>query len=218
MQEVYIEGGRIPRQYLQKGQIWANLCIVLDRPFEDGMEWQQLTDSNPFSLKEASITSYNESQVNYAYAMIMHYYITHSHEISNKANEENVKMVVQVHRNRSGPRHIELLEQLLLQCYPELDGVKQVVHSSSKYELFSYRFSNLNLEVTFCYGSTSERLRELAELGKYQEADVVLSFSLVAGLHPAWPSGSMLIPVNHVPFSLKDVAFFPGRQYSVKIT
>src|SRR4051812_23409794 len=72
-----IEGGTIYHKYLRREQIWSNLCIVLDRPFEDGIEWQELTNSNSFPLKEAAILDYNESQVNFTYATVMHYYITH---------------------------------------------------------------------------------------------------------------------------------------------
>src|SRR5690349_10394666 len=114
-----IEGGSISRKYLREGQIWANLCVILDRPFVDGVEWEQLTNSNIFPLKEASILSYNEAQVNLTYALILQYYLTHAHKIVNKADRETVRILIQVHRNTSGPRHVELLEQLLCECQSE---------------------------------------------------------------------------------------------------
>ena len=210
-----IEGGTIPKHYLRRNQIWANLCLILDRPFEDNVEWQQLTNSNVFPLKEASILNYNEAQVNFAYATVMHYYITHSHLITNKPDKQLVKMVVQVHRNTSGPLQLELLEQLLLQCFPELEGVKQFSPSSSPCpELFAYLFPQMNLKVAFCYGSTPENLEKLRK--KYDGADIVLSFSLEAGLHASWKSGSLLIPDQYVPFSLKNLVFAPQAQYLVR--
>lgn len=211
-----IEGGRIPSQYLEKGQIWANLCVVLDRPFEDGIEWQQLTNLNPFPLKEASLLDYNEAQVNLAYVSLMGYYMEHAHQIVHKPDNQTVKILIQVHRNTSGPRHIELLEQFLLECYPEWRGIKQYLHSSSKYALFTYLFPNKNVEVNFCYGSTPDKFEELAKEGKYREVDIVLSFSLVAGLHSNWTSGSLLIPEKHIPFSLKDVTVSPQTEYSIQ--
>ena len=63
-----IEGGSVCN-YLGEGQLWANLCVVLDRPFADGMEWQEITALNSFPLKETSILSYNEAQVNLAYGL-----------------------------------------------------------------------------------------------------------------------------------------------------
>ena len=50
-----IEGGTIYHKYLRQEQIWSNLCVVLDRTFEDGVEWQELTNSNVFPLKEKVI-------------------------------------------------------------------------------------------------------------------------------------------------------------------
>ncbi len=208
-----IEGGTIPLKYLKSNQIWANLCVILDRPFEDGVEWQELTQFNCFPLKEASIPDYNEAQVNVAYANMMYYYIMHSHELANKGHEQTVTILLQVHRNTSGPRHLELLEHILLECYPELEGIKQIKPSMSKYELFTYFFPKLNVEVVFCYGANPENL---GEMGKYQAVDVILSFSLVAGMHPVWKSGSLLIPEQFIPFSLEDVIFSPRKRYFVE--
>lgn len=208
-----IEGGTIDHKYLRQDQIWSNLCIVLDRPFEDGVEWQEITSSNTFPLKEAAILDYNEAQVNFTYATVMHYYITHAHQIARKPLNQTANILIQVHRNSSGPRHLELLEQLLIQCYPELKGIKQSGTASLKYELFSYAYPEINVQVNFCYGTVPE---ELGELGKYGEADIVLSFSLVAGLHSEWKSGSVLVPNQFIPFSLKTVVLALEEQYSVR--
>jgi hypothetical protein len=209
-----IEGGTIYHKYLKSDQIWANLCVVLDRPFEDGIEWQELTDSNSFPLKEAAILDYNESQVNYAYATIMHYYITHAHRFLKRAPDQIAKILIQVHRNTSGPRHVELLEQLLCQCYPELEKVKSTKNAlKSKHELFSYFFPDQYLQVDFCYGTAPENL---GELGKYNEVDIVLSFSLVGGLNAGWKSGSLLIPNQHIPFYLNNGYMAFEKRYFVQ--
>lgn len=207
-----IEGGTVYHKYLRQGQLWSNLCIVLDRPFEDGIEWQELTNLNNFPLKEAAILDYNEAQVNFTYATFMHYYITHAHKLLAKSSDQIAKILIQVHRNSSGPRHVELLEQLLSQCYPDLKKVKKN-ESSSKYELFSYFFPNLNVQVDFCYGVAPENL---GEQEKYSKVDIVLSFSLVAGLHPEWKSGSLLIPDQHIPFYLKNAILALERKYFVE--
>lgn len=210
-----IEGGTIYHKYLRQEQTWSNLCIVLDRPFVDGIEWQELTNTNSFPLKEAAILDYNEAQVNFAYATVMHYYITHAHQIAAKPADQMAKILIQVHRNSSGPRHIALLEQLLCHCYPDLEKVKQTGEalSKSKYELFSYFFPGINVQVDFCYGAAPENL---GELGKYGEVDIVLSFSLVAGLHTEWKSGSLLIPNQHIPFYLETVCLALEERYFVQ--
>ena len=210
-----IEGGTIYQEYLRKEQIWANLCVILDRPFEDGVEWLELTHSNTFPLKEAAILDYNEAQVNLTYATVMHYYITHAHEILAKSTDQIAKILIQVHRNTSGPRHLELLEEILCQCYPDLEKIKLITPDlpKSKYELFSYFFPAINVQVDYCYGVAPENL---GEQGKYKEVDIVLSFSLVAGFHPDWKSGSLLIPHQYIPFSLKNVHLAFDEQYFVQ--
>lgn len=205
-----IEGGIIHQKYLRNDQIWANLCPILDRPFVNGVEWQELKDSNHFPLKEASIPEYNEAQANYAYALCMHYYITHAHEIAEKPADQTVKILIQVHRNSSGKRHVELLEQLLCRCYPELEKTKSV-QQNSPYELFSYFFPELNVDVAYCYGVDPDNL---GQLGRYNDVDIILSISLAAGLHPEWESSTLLIPIEHIPFSLKTAHLQLENRYS----
>lgn len=210
-----IEGGTIYQKYLRREQIWSNLCIVLDRPFETGIEWQELTNTNPFPLKETAILDYNEAQVNFAYATVMHYYITHAHKILKMPDHRTAKILIQVHRNTSGPLHIELLEQLLCQCFPELEKIKQIPDdfSKSKYELSSYFFPEKNVQVDYCFGAAPENL---GEQGRYCNSDIILSFSLVAGLHAKWKSGSLLIPKLHIPFSLKNTYLALEKCYFIQ--
>ena len=186
-----IEGGSVCN-YLGEGQLWANLCVVLDRPFADGMEWQEITALNSFPLKETSILSYNEAQVNLAYGLVLKYYLTHAHTLVNKSSGSTVKILVQVHRNTSGPHHLALLKQLLDVLVP---------------------IKNDGIEVIMSYGTRPELL---AAEGKYKDADIVLSFSLVAGFNPDWPSGSLLLPQQHIPFSLKTLTLEMERKYLSK--
>lgn len=183
------EGGTIYQKYLHEGQIYANICVVLDRPFEDGMEWLELNASNIYPLKEASILEYNETQVNLAYVSILHYYITHAQELTGCAQP---KILVQVHRNSSGPHHVALLKRLLDQCYPE-DA------------------NTISLE--FCYGADPH---VFGKLGKYCDADIVLSFSLVAGFNPDWGPGTLLIPHEHIPFYLDNCFLDLENKYLVE--
>lgn len=208
-----IEGGTIPQKYLRKDQVWANLCVILDRPFEDGMEWQELTNLNTFPLKETTLLDYNEAQVNFAYATIMHYYMTHAHQIVNQSKDQVIKILIQVHRNTSGPSQLELLKNLILECYPYFQGFRQQKATSSKYELYTYFFPFINVEIDFCYGAVPENL---GKIKKYEEFDIILSFSLVAGLHPDWKSGSLLVSDHYVPFSLKQLILSPNEEYFIR--
>jgi hypothetical protein len=207
------EGGTIAQKYLQPHQVWANLCVVLDRPFQDGIEWDELTRNNQFPLKEASLLNYNEAQVNLAYAAILNYYITKAHKIAKKNVDDEVKLLIQVHRNTSGPKHLKLLESLLTYCYPELVGEKYTADQTCKQELFGYHFTENKVLAQFCFGTFPEYL---GDMGKYKDADIVLSFSLVAGFHPNFPSGSLLIPTEWVPFSLGKMELYENQKYTVR--
>lgn len=207
-----IEGGDVCRKYLNEQQTWANICVILDRPFHDGIEWQALTNANSFPLKEASISDYNDAQVNYCYASIMGYYIKHCHEIAKKSKDECVKILMQVHRNTSGPSHVALLESLLTECFPDFSLVKSL-HPTSKYEISFYFLPDLNVEIVFCYGVLAENL---GEENKYSDVDIVLSFSLVAGFHQEWKSGSFLLPDYFIPFPLSSVKVEMQNCYRIK--
>ncbi|MCI5052089.1 MAG: hypothetical protein MRY21_03000 [Simkaniaceae bacterium] len=119
-----IEGARVQQACGKEGQVWANLCVVLDRPIETGVEWKALKALTPYPLKEASLTEYNEVQANYTYLSIMYYYIRHARELFEK--EGLVHVNIHVFRNSSGAKHLELLKHLLAMSIPnpERYGVK----------------------------------------------------------------------------------------------
>lgn len=208
-----IEGGTIAKDYLKGKQIWANLCVALDCPFQDNVDWNQITEFNQFPLKEASIMSYNEAKVNLAYALVLNYYLTFAHDLANKTADQEVKIIVQVHRNTSGPCHLDLLKRLLHRSNPQLTKIKFKAMGDFKRELFSYKISEKNVELAFCYGNLPEFL---GKAGKYENADIVISFSLVAGLNPEWESGSLLIPVKWIPLYLKSMELDLPGSYSVQ--
>ena len=208
-----IEGARIPRHYLRQDQVWANLCVVLDRPFIDGAEWIEITKNNTFVLKESSLLSFNEAKVNLAYALILCHYIKQAHAIASKRENEEVKIVLQVHRNSSGPAQLKLLESLLVASMPEKKLIKYRADVNCAAELFSYYLPEYAVRVEFCYGNVPDFL---GKAGKYAQADIVLSFSLVAGFHPEWKSGSLLIPKEWTPMSLEKMEFYECKKYCEK--
>ncbi len=205
-----IEGARIPRHYLRQDQVWANLCVVLDRPFIDGAEWNEITKNNSYALKESSLLSFNEPKANLAYALILCHYIKQAHKISSKEKDDEVKILIQVHRNTSGPAQLKLLESLLVACMPESELIKYRADANCAAELFSYHLPEYAVRVEFCYGNLPEYL---GKAGKYAQADIILSFSLVAGFHPAWQSGSLLVPKEWIPMSLEKMEFYECEKY-----
>jgi hypothetical protein len=205
-----IEGGTIPHRYLLPGQIWSNICVVLDRPFEDGQELMGLTQQNTYPLKEASIVDYNEAQVNYVFTSMLLYYIQNAHKIADVPLSQKAKVLIQLHRNSSGPKHVELLEQLFQSCYR--GEYHRYAPKASPYEICVYEFPHLNVEASFCFGSDPDKL---GSLGRYHQVDIVLSLSLVSGFHPDWKSGSFFIPHEHIPFSLGTATISMKDKYFV---
>ncbi len=203
-----IEGGTIPREYLTDKQLWSNICVVLDRPFEDGSEWQEITDANIYPLKESSLPEYNEASVNLAYVSILHYYIVNAQELLGKSPDSEATVLIQVHRNSSGPKQLELLNNLLTRCFPELRSEKQ--EGAFKNELFRCFFPDLKVHVRFCFGVKSD---SFIQQGIYNDADIVLSYSLVAGFNRDWQSGSLLIPKQWTPFPLSEMRIHQNQSY-----
>lgn len=203
-----IEGGIIPLLKLKPTQRWVNLGVVLDRPFEDGIEYSEWAEKNAYPLKETSLPSYNEAYVNYVYATVLKYYIDHAHNLSNKPNEQLAKIIVHIHRGKSGPAHIELLTKILTDCFPNLKSETVKNKSKDNSALVTYHYAN-NTEIEFRYGSGF--IPEVC--GIFDDADIVISLSLVAGFNPKLNSGDIVIPKTFIPMPLslmqmrKDLAY-----------
>lgn len=204
-----IEGG-IPAKSLNKDQIWANLCIVLDRPLEDGIDLFEITDNNTFPLKESVIESYNEAQVNLSYLLVLRYYITEAHKLSKKNSNELTKLVIQVHRNGSGLAHLQLLDKLMKLGLADLQGKRVVPESKEKNSVSTYLFSKYHVLVEFRYGYSHETI------SNFEGQDIVLSISLASGLASDLPSGSLLIPDHFIPFNLKTMEISLLNSYKVQ--
>ncbi len=173
-----MEGGLIPRRSLKDHQIWANVCFVLDRPLIDKTDLDEITASNPYRLKESSIPGYNECRAALVQALIMKYYL---------AKQNYGHIILNVHRNSSGPRHLDDLETILIKCLDEMD-----IHKAGPRK--------------FQCGSTTLELQSgTKNLSGYEHADVVISISLVAGFNPEWPAGTAIIPSKFTPFDVHSM-------------
>jgi len=184
-----MEGALIWKRALRKDQIWANVCFVLDCPLHAKIDLDEITQNNPYPLKEASILEYNEKQVALITASILKYYILNTHKLSKRQDDEVAVLVVQVHRNSSGPKHIKLLKHILNTC---LEDVK---------------LENNMCTIEFRFGTV------LKNIDDYKEADVVLSISLVAGFNLKWKSGTALIPETFIPFDTYNMTLAKSLSY-----
>lgn len=191
-----IEGGTV-WQRLNSNQKWVNICYILDKPLLNGVDLAQITKKNEYPLKESSIEEYNEPQVNYNTATILHYYIQNAHDIANRSPDETTNIVVQVHRDTSGNKHFKLIEKLLLEGYPDDDNQKITPFKKAHNSLATYYYPKYNTQIDFRKGARDDSLKG------FENADIVISVSLAAGLNPSLHSGMMVVPRAFIPMNLE---------------
>lgn len=191
-----IEGGTV-WQRLNPNQKWVNICYILDRPLLNGVDLAQITKKNEYPLKESSIEEYNEPQVNYNTATILHYYIQNAHQIAKRPKEETTNIVVQVHRDTSGNKHFKLIEKLLLEGYPDDENQKIPPFKKAHNSLATYYYPKYNTQIDFRKGARDD------SLNGFENADIVISVSLAAGLNPSLQSGMMVVPRAFIPMNLE---------------
>lgn len=196
-----IEGGFIFKRHLQREQIWANLCFVLDRPFFDGVELKEITQKNSYPLKEANILAFNEHKAALATALVLKYYITEGHHLAALSDGEQARVVVQVHRNSTGPAHLDFLKKLF-----DLMGLKaEEISKTGKGQSLTFPEYRVALE-----------LRSGVLPVDFEDAHIIISISLAAGLHPDWESGTVLMPYQFTPFDIHNMAVIQPLSYEVK--
>ncbi len=180
-----MEGGLIPKFALTKEQTWANICFVLDKPLIEQKDLDEITAENSYTLKESSILDFNEPQAVLVQSLILDYYLK---------SKKPQHIMVNVHRNRSGPAHLDQLERMLqLQYQPKALGDR-------RYQIGAHTIS-------LCYGT----ILDFAE--RFKEADVVFSISMVAGLNQKWKSGTPVLPEQFVPFDLHSMNLVTSGKY-----
>lgn len=190
------EGGTL-EQYLKDHQVWTNLCAVLDRPYEDGIEFDDLTkrkNEMGYQMKEQAIPYFNERQANLAYAMVMHYYISHAHAIAKKKSHESVTIHIHTFRKSDGPSHLQLLKNMLEIIDPDLH-LRQ------------------NITILFSYGIVPNIYHNKEALERFRNADIILTFSVILGMNKEWPSGTLLIPNKWIPFSAQKLELYCDKAY-----
>lgn len=204
-----IEGGT-PFLKLNKHQIWLNLAVVLDRPLVDGKTLHEITTHNPFSLKESSIETYNEAQVNLAFTLITLHYLQHGHTIMKKAPEQDMHLVLYIHRNSSGKKQVKLFQSLIQAAIDKNNIVKNLEpkkNSPSIMDVWYFPEYKTTLEFRIGY--------EDYMIGNYEDCDIIFSFSLVGGLNQKYPSGSLLIPEQFIPYAIDAHTIYKNQAYSV---
>lgn len=198
-----IEAGR-PAKALAKDKIWVNIAMVLDRPLIDGVTLDEITEKNNFPLKEMSIPEYNETNVNLSLLLITNYYLENGHRLLDKSPSDPLKLLIQVHRNSSGPKMIEHIAELLTNCLNQ--NFNQITGANG---LPVLALKDKNILIEFRKGVKNEALKN------YDNVDILFSVSLVGGLNPKLPSGTLTYAKEFIPFNIETYELFPDQQYKV---
>ncbi|NGX57961.1 MAG: hypothetical protein K940chlam3_00862 [Chlamydiae bacterium] len=185
-----IEGGVIPKRVLKPDQIWVNFGFVLDRPFHNQTDLDEITMVNPYVLKESSLPDYNEPQTVLVQAQVLRYYLTQFEK------PKNIR--VHVHRNSSGPAHLDLIERIIETCLWDLEPMRIGERA--------YKIAD-NL-VTLSHGAMTHF--------DFEDADIVISISLYAGIHTDWESGTPIVPEEFIPLDLHSMLLVTSATFSSK--
>ncbi len=220
------EGGRMC-EYVDLGrQRWTNLSVVLDRPYVDGIDYddiKQIKQKKKYAFKESAIPDFNEPQVGLAYLMIMKYYIQHAHELVHKKPEESVIIILHAFRQRDGDGILLHLSHLLNIGWPELENGPYVIESDLKTEVFQWYLPDFNTTLIFSKGKADKNFEKSAyghfkNSKTFAQADLILGFSVHIGLHQKWGPGTLVIPNDWTPIDvdtmkIKTTKFYKGGNH-----
>lgn len=206
-------------------QISASLSVALDRPFVDGISFDDLRAikaANGYSIKEEAIDHFNEKQVNLAYSLILHHYIKNAQALVGKSREEPATIIIQTFRGGDGPSHLELLKQLLDIATPELN--KQLVSSEGSdlsSEAFRYYFPDCQVTAIFTFGKADLKpeksvYTDFKTSATFSNADIILAFSSHAGLEPEWGPGTLVIPTDCTPLNVSKMEIDASKCYQAE--
>ena len=196
-----IEGGKIPKTMNPKTQIWLNYGFVLDTPFDQqGLNHEELTRKNPYPMKEASIVDYDEAKVNLFTLASLRFYIEHAHDLLKKPADKAVRIAFFVHRGTTGPVY---LNHILV---PWLKSLKNNAHIGSA----SYHLKNKNVYLDLQSGYTD---MDTLDFSNY---DIVISWSLFAGIDQYYKTSDLIIPQQFIPYELETNEVRLDKQYFVE--
>lgn len=214
------EGGRIAECIHKTKQIWTNLSVALDRPFIDGVNFDELREiksHNQYGIKEEAIESFNERQVNLAYTAVMSYYIRNAQKIAGKRADESVTVILHSFRGGDGLKQLELFGKILDMACPELKK-KPLISEEGDLEAFRYELTENNVRLIFTYGKADRDFKKsvytkFKKSSTFACADIILTFSVHVGLKPEWGSGTLVIPNKWTPIEVDQMEIQNGKMY-----
>jgi hypothetical protein len=174
--------------------IWANLILVLDRPFVDHVVFEELWNDNRFALLEPRIDILNEHHFMAAFLMVIQYYIMNAHTLIGKRDDEYIKITVHLHQDPNRMGILDIIDSCLnaLHCtdWPKNVLVEYLTDSDS---------------IKYFKGTKTD----------YAQTDILISLSQCAGLSEDYLPGTLHIANRFVPFSKGCTVIEESKEYIV---
>ena len=191
----FIEGDKW-QKLLKQSAVVFNDADVLDSPLSENKmtysECSKLKKEKGWILSESSFLTFNEKKVQLRRILILNYLIEHGHSYSTKPSDEPIDIIFHVHRNeRSANPIYDNVKHLIAEC-----STVAFTETSEEKEACVLKSSKANIYFRCGY---SEAINDPV----YTKADILYSHSLVVGLDPTLPTGSVLLPDEMSPLNIE---------------
>lgn len=189
-----IEGG-LPALKLQKNNtksLWANLVVILDRPWED-ITFDELfrqVEEKKYKMLENGINCLNEHKFLIAYMSIILYYLNNGHKLLNLEKNKLLHIKIHLHQDKRFNKILQLIELYLIQLHDHIKNPFRVTYASDNWT----------------YMTTDE---------KYDDTDILLSFSQCVGLDSKLVPGTLIVPNEFIPFDIQNNKIHICDKYNV---
>jgi len=176
--------------------IWANLILVLDRPFVDHVVFEELWNDNRFALLEPRIDNLNEHHFMAAFLMIIRYYIMNAHDLLGKRDNEYIKITVHLHQDPSRIPLLDIINQYL-----------DALHQTDWPKVVLVEYLTDTDQIKYFQGTPTD----------YTQTDILISLSQCAGLSEDYLPGTLHIANRFVPFSISKgcTVIEESKEYTV---
>lgn len=196
-----IEGGYpyhyLIRDNLNKKVLWANIVLVLDRPFIDNILFEDLDTimkKESYLLLENTIDEINEHKMFSIYLMTIGYYLEHGKTLLNKLPNDKLHITIHVHQDVLSVNMIYIIQK----------------HLDDLCKHFLIDMSNTILDFR------TDKHTFVSSDHDYTNTDILLSLSQCAGLDEGLRPGDIIIPKIFIPFDVENKTIDVNKFYIVK--
>ena len=152
------------------------------------MAVDEIFANNKFPLLENAIDKINEHQLLAIYLGIITYYFVYGKEI---INQPSAKILIHIHQ--------------FPKCQPLIDLISNYLKCI---------IENLSIDMTgISYDFTTDTPTYATTIPKYDDVDILISFSQCAGLDEKLPAGTLIIPDKFIPYDIDNKTVLMKDKY-----